>query len=154
MSNWLTPQQIPRPESPSYPTVADFMLAYAVWADVVNAGSHFLAATPDPQYASPQAYLQNMIDFAQTLTQNKFATPYAPSTWNPMAAAMTAVFNGFAQLSQMAVNYGDPNTVSVYQAWVQHTGYLFGGHVPIPANTGDGVNAATGQSAAPPGSIL
>lgn len=150
---WLTPQQIPVPQSGNYPTIADFMLAYACYADLINAGLHFLAAKPDPQYANPQAYLDNMIAYAQYLTQNRFKKPYASDAWNTQAAAMTATFNCFATLSQIPVNAGDPDTKSVMEAWVSGKGGLFGGHDPIPA-PGDGVNTATGQSAAPPGSIL
>ncbi len=126
------------------------MLAYAVWADLVNADSNFLNSKPDPQYASPMAYMQNMIEYAKSLTQNNFKIPYAPPMWNPQAAGMAAAFNAFAMLSQIPVNIGDPATVSVMQAWELGTGSLYGGHLPAAPVT----TVSAGQEAAPPHSVL
>jgi hypothetical protein len=107
-----------------------------------------------PQFANPQAYLENMITFAVSLTQNNFAVKYAPPGWNAVSAGFQTAFAAFRFLSQLPVNANDPSTVSVYDAWVAKTGALYGGHAPAPpvnpGVTGDGVNTATGPTSATP----
>lgn len=152
--NWLTLAQIPAPQPPpASATLADFMLAYAVYEDIKGASDYFLGnGKMGPQYANPQAYLANMIQYAISLTQNKFEQPYAPAGWSPMMAAMNAVTFCFAMLAQLPVNASDPNTVSILTAWENGTGMLYGGHAPVA--TPPQFNPGTGQGSAPANSIL
>ena len=157
MSTWLTFAEIPVPQPPpASPSMADYMLALGCYAALENADLNFLAATPDPEYASPVAYLNAMTAYAKSLLQNTFPVPYAPAGWDAATAARNACMSCFNIMAQLPVNAGDPNTVSVFMAWVTGTGQLYGGHpaVPAPTTQSTGTNEATGQSSAPAGSIL
>ena len=147
---WKNPAQIAAPQQTDFPTLGDFILAYTVHEDVVNFADKFLAAKPDPQYASPQAYIASLVQYAVNLSMfsSVFATP------NPTLSGVEAAMAGISLLSQIAVNPADPNTVSVLTAWENGTGQLYGGHPPIPAAPAAGGTAATGQGSAPPNSIL
>jgi hypothetical protein len=147
MSTWLTLEQIPAPQQANFPTLADFILAYTVHSDILNFATNFLSATPQAQYANPQAYVSGIVQDAINLP--KFSAIF--SAPNPVASGVAAAMNGISLLAQLPVNAGDPNTVSVLTAWENGTGQLYGGHAPITASGG---TAATGQSAAPAGSIL
>lgn len=153
---WLTAGQIPTPQRNSYPTTADFMLAFAVHSDLMNADVNFLSGNMGPQYANPQAYVIAMMAYAQTLTENTFPEPYAPVGWNPATQGFLAAMACLGYLSELPVNAGDPNTLSVLAAWEAGTGMLYGGHLPAaPVTTqSTGNNPATGQSSAPPNTIL
>src|SRR5579863_210534 len=140
MAPWLTIAEIPVPQPPpASPTMAHYMLSYAVRAALVNADLNFLSPTPDAEFATPKAYLDAMTVYAKTLLENTFPVPYAPAGWDPVAAARSACMKGFELLNQLPVNAGDPETVSVYMAWTTGTGAFYGGHVPapVPASTGN-----------------
>jgi hypothetical protein len=148
---WKTPADFPMPDL-TQPGVeyADFMLAWDIRSSLANADLNFLGNPPEGQFASPQAYLEATITEAVGLTQNNYTKKYASPAWNPVAAGFKAAFGAFDFLRQLPVNAGDPNTLSVYDAWAAKTGSLYGGHLPIPDTTGDGVNTATGQGAVSP----
>lgn len=131
--NWLNPTTLARPQRNDFPTTADFMLADGVWTSLQNADLNFLAAAPDAEYVSPQAYVAAMTAYAQTLLQNRFPVPYAPVGWDPAKAARAACSVCFNSLAQVPVTLGDPETVSVFMAWMTGKGSLLGGHDPIPA---------------------
>lgn len=126
---WLNAGAIPVPQRADYPTMADYMLAYGVHSSLMNADLNFLAATPDAEFASPKAYMDSLVAYAQSLLQNHFPVPYAPPDWDPVAAGKAAAMKCFDLLNQLPVNAGDPATVSVFMAWVTGTGQLYGGHV-------------------------
>ena len=135
-------------------TRADQMLGAAVLMNLSGANDYFLKQTMGEGYATPRDYMTLMVNYAYELTQNRYAVPYAPPGWDFVKAGMDAAFSCFEMLKKLPVNAGDEHTLSMYDAWTHGTGALYGGHDPIPANTGDGVNAETGQSAAPAGTIL
>ena len=137
--------------------MSDYMLSYDVRSDIGAFDRKFLAQTPDPQYADPQAYLESLTDIAYGIKNTPFTAKYAPAGWSPFKAALTVWNQAIEYMKGVAVNPGDPNTNNVFDAWVAKTGYLYGGHplIPVaPSNTGDNVNTATGQDAAPAGTIL
>jgi hypothetical protein len=146
---WITIAQIPTPAINEYATTADFMLAYAVYDDLRSASLNFLSGQMGPQYVNPAAYKANLIAYAESLKQNKFAVPYAPSTWDADAAAKKAYCKCFMFLQELPVNIGDPDTVSIFIAWVAGTGSLYGGH-PASTSASSGSNLSTGQSAVSP----
>lgn len=115
MSNWKNYWDYPLPDPTKVP-MAEYMLAYDVRSALANADLNFLGG--DPQYASPQTYLTNMVRFAISLTQNNFAVKYAPVGWDAVTAGINAAYSAFDWLKQLPVNIGDPATLSVYDAWV------------------------------------
>ncbi len=148
---WKTFADIKPPQQADFPTLGDFILAYTVYGDLENAESKFLAATPDPQYASPQAYIAALVQNAFDLP--KFSSAFA--TPNPIASGVKAAMNCIAMLAQLPVSAGDPNSVSILAAWENGTGQLYGGHAPIPApGANSGVSAGAPQPGAGPVSVL
>lgn len=145
MKTWLKPWDYTPPD-PAKTTMADFILGSAVLRDLLNADSNFLSGDMGPQYASPDAYLANMVRFAKTLLENNFLVPYAPATWNPVMAGVSAAMACFNMLAQLPVNIGDPNTASVMQAWETGKGKPYGGHDSIPA---PGANSGVSTPAEP-----
>jgi hypothetical protein len=135
-------------------SIADFMLAYDVRADITAFSDTFLAKSPDPAYVDPETYMESLVDTAYGIKDTPYTAKYAPAGWSPIKSAL-AVFNKAVDfMKTVKVNEGDPNSNNVYDAWVAKTGYLYGGHPLIPtapATTGDGVNAGTGPSAGPGG---
>ena len=154
MATWKSLADIKAPDRANYATLADFILAYRVIGDVENATSatKFLGANPDPQYATPQAYITATILDAQNIT--KFSSAFAPQGWDAISAGVAAAMQCFTYLSELPVNAGDPATVSIMDAWVAKTGQLYGGHPATVPNTGDGTNAATGPSSVETGTIF
>lgn len=153
MTDWRKPYDYPMPDPKA--NVAEYMLAYKVHTDLQNTAFYFLPAQPEDGYIDPQNYLESMIGYAISLTTNPYMR-YAPADWKPIPAAFKYAASCMDWLKNLAVNAGDPDTWSVYDAWVNHTGQMYGGHPPgvsspAPATGG---TAATGQGAAPPGSIL
>jgi hypothetical protein len=141
------------PNGPTITIMADanYDMAQAISQDIKGYVA-FLSATPDPQYKDPTVYALNLINYAQSLTQHTWAKYTVPDGWDPVAVALQFANTVFSVLSQIPVNVSDPNTVSVFTAWIGHTGQLLGGHpAEAPASGGD---ASTGQEAAPPGGIL
>lgn len=158
MSTWKNAGEFPMPDL-SQPSVemADYMIAYDIRNNLYNADLNFLGSGGNPptgQFADPQAYLEATITEAVGLTQNNYTKKYASSAWNPVKAGFAAAFGAFDFLKQLPVNAGDPATLSVYDAWVAKTGQLYGGHLTVPPAPESGGTDATGQSAAPAGSIL
>jgi hypothetical protein len=149
MSQWKNPWDFPVPALAPGVEEADQMLAENIHAAMVNAGSNFLAAKPDEQYSSPQAFTENILSYAVYLKHGYTQRQYASPDWDPIKAGFKAAYAGLDFLKSLAVNAGDPNTVSIYDAWVAGTGQAFGGHLPEP--TGDGFNTSTGPSAGPGG---
>ena len=128
------------------------ILGSIVLRDLLNAGSNFLPVAGremGPQYANPKAYIRSMVQTAFGLTQNDYQPPLTPVDWDWLSAGIDAADAAFEMLKQLPRRPGDD--VSVYDAWVGGTGQASS---PIPQNAGDGTNAATGQSAAPPNTIL
>lgn len=155
MTDWKKASDFPLPNFGDNP--AEYMLAFDVRSNLLNAGLNFLRVDPDPQFVSPRAYQMSMVRQAVGLTQNNFAVKYAPPTWDAVAAGFAAADSAFDWLKHLPVNLGGlENTASIYDAWVSGKGQLYDGRDPLPAGgvTGDGVNTATGQGAAPSGSIL
>jgi len=150
--NWINPGELPRPNRNDFPTTGDFMLADNVWVSLQNPTSYFIAATPAPEYANPQAYITAMEAYAHSFFDHNFPVPYVPPGWDAKGAADSACADCFNKLVQIPVNSGDPQTWSVFMAWVMGTGQLYGGHPAAPS--GANQNASAGQEAAPPGSIL
>lgn len=152
-TNWLRPQDFVLPDPQV--NMAEYMLAFAIRSALMNAGLNFLSATPDPQFTDPQSYLESLISYAFSLTQNNFPVPYAPKNWNPAKAAFLWNDTLVAWLKRLPVNLGDPQTNNVYDAWVSHLGQYYGGHLPNATGTvtvtGDGTNTTTGPSAGPGG---
>lgn len=149
---WKKPWEYPVPDS-TMPGVeeADFMLAYGIRSILMNAGLNFLAKNPDPNFADPQSFLESIITYAVSLTQNNFTRKYASPNWNPVNAGFKAAYSCMNFMKQLPVNAGDEHSVSIYDAWVAGTGQLYGGHPPIvtPVSTAD-----TGPNAAPAGTIF
>jgi len=147
---WITVADIkkPVPPPPGAQTLANntavYMLAYAVYVACLDANLNFLSATPDPQYASPMAYLNSLTVAAKLMLQNENLIPFAPPGWDPVAAARSAALWCSSILKQLPVSAGDPNTVSVLDAWIFGTGQLYGGHEPVPA-AATHFNPTTGQ---------
>jgi len=148
--NWANYWDYKLPD-PKTSVMADYMLAYAVRSDLSNADVNFLSGTMGPQYDNPSAYISNMIRYAISLTQNNFAIPYAPTSWDPVMGAMQAVFSCFDMLKQLPVNRGDEATASVYDAWISGKGKLYGGHDPISATPGV---SSGGQQPVPQGATI
>ncbi len=147
MTDWKKPWDFPLPD-PAV-NMAEYMLAFEVRSNLQNS-ANFLSGLMGPQFASPQAYLENMITFAVSLTQNNFAVKYAPPGWNAVSAGFRTAYAAFDFLKQLPVNANDPDSASIFNAWVAKTGALYGGHwiaVSGPAPKGDGVNTATGPNA-------
>jgi len=147
--NWLKPWiAYPPPNPDDSPTTADFMLDSDGFREVYNAATNFVPSM-GPQYANPKAYRNNMLKYAFSLTQNDFEDPPAPPDWDWFEAGMAAVDKVFAALKQVAFNPNAEQPISVWQSW---TGEL--PETPAPQPESDPMHAATGQSAAPPGTIL
>ncbi len=115
MTDWKHYWDYPLPD-PSKVPMAEYMMAYDIRSQLANADLNFLGT--DPQYASPQAYIANMVRFAISLTQNNFAVKYAPPGWDAVAAGVAAAYSAIDYLKQLPVRQGDPDTPSVYDAWV------------------------------------
>lgn len=143
--SWLKPWDYTPPD-PQKTSKGDYILGCAVLRDLLNADSNFLSGKMGPQYASPDAYVANMVAFAHSPTMHLFPLS------DPDTSAVKAAMDCFTMLAQLPVNVGDPNTVSVMQAWQAGTGNLFGGHDPItPPAPG---TSATGQGSIVGPSIL
>lgn len=145
-TTWSNPWDFPRP-SITDPGVeeADQMLADNIRACMNNAGLNFLPAsgTPDEQYSSPQAFLENILSYAVYLKHGYADRQYASATWDPIKQGFKAGYAALDFLKKLPVNKGDESTLSIYDAWVAKTGQLYGGHptsaapvVPQPTNTG------------------
>lgn len=141
---WIKPSDIPEPQRSAFSCTAEFDLAYDVWAAIQNAGYNFLHG----DRGSTQDYMASMVQFAFHETQN-IALNRAPVDWNWSLAGVKAAAKCFEYLSQIPVALGDPNTVSVMDAWVSGKGALYGGHDPIPVAVPAGGSSNTGPSAAP-----
>jgi len=153
MPNWITIADVPAPQPPpATPTFADFMVQYDIYDDIKGAQDYFLSGKMGDAYANPQAYLASKIAYAKGMLDHNYATPLAPADWNYTQAATVACMAAFQTLSELPVNAGDPNTLSIFMAWVLGTGNLYGGHPPVTANTGDGTNKGTATGA--PGTIF
>lgn len=162
---WKTSPYYTLPAEPPVTSIVEWDLAQIVRSDTENAALKFLAASPEPQYANPGAYIDYMIAAAKKLAADasssaaKFVStagyPYMPVGWDPIMSAIAFAEACFATLATIAVNLGDPNTASVYDAWVNHTGQYYGGHLPAaPVTTqSSGNNPGTGTTSATP-SIL
>lgn len=131
--SWLTLADIKFPQQGNYPTEADWKLAIDSFGALMSPGLYFLSGQMGPQYASPQKFIENLQAEAFGMTQNPFGTR-APAGWNFIQAGMKAALDVFAILSQLPVNAGDPNTVSIMEAWQSGKGLLYGGHDPIPVD--------------------
>jgi hypothetical protein len=152
MSNvvWVAPWTFPLP---SQSDMATYMLAYDVRSNIIGASTNFLAAKPDPNFANPQAYLEAILTRAFEIANAPYYARYIPAGWNPASTAFALWNQAIAFLKTVAVNASDPDSVSVYDAWVAGTGQLFGGHQPVPVVgiTSDGVNSATSAGPVAPG---
>ncbi len=152
-TDWRKPYDYPLPD-PNV-NMANYMLAYAVRTDLLNANPNFLpqpGMEMGPQYANPQAYLENMIGYAVSLTQNNFSVKYAPPNWNAVGAGFVAAYSCFDWLKHLPVRQGDDNAPSVYAAWLDPSLRVPGAVAPTPPDTG--LHPETGQSAAPANTIL
>lgn len=158
---WLKSPYFTLPAAPPATSIVEWDLAQVVRSDTENAALKFLAAAPDPQYANPGAYILNLIVYAQSLLNVSPTTIqylsaagfiYAPPSWDPVTSAIKYAMAAFSTLQGIAVNLGDEKTASVYDAWVNHTGQYYGGHLPAaPTTPGTGLNPGTGASAGPGG---
>lgn len=126
---WKQPWDYKLPDSTV--DMATYMLAYDVKANLVNANLNFLAKTPDAQFANPQAYLEAIITSAFGIVTNPYTKRFAPAGWSPVKAGFEVWNSAIELMKQLPVNAGDPNTASVYDAWVSGKGQLYGGHDPI-----------------------
>lgn len=152
MTDWKKASDYPLPDFAANP--AEYMLAYDVRSNLLNASFNFLREDASAQFANPQAYLMGMVRQAVGLTENNFAKKYAPADWDAVGAGFKAAYSAFDWLTQLSVNAGDQDSLSIYDAWVAKKGNLYGGHDPKPVNTGDGVNKGTGPGSAPESPIL
>ncbi len=149
MTDWRKPYDYPLPDPKA--NMAEYMLAMKVHTELQNTATYFLQAQPESGYIDPQDYLETMIAYAVSLTTNPYMS-YAPANWKPVAAGFKYAASCFDWLKHLPVRQGDENAPSVYTAWLDPSLRMPGAVVPTP--TGDGTNPATGQSAAPPGTIL
>jgi hypothetical protein len=135
--------------------MADWCVYQAIFQNLKAADDYFVFPAGEPKmgamYADPTAYVNGLIEMFN-IFNNWFHSPTDATFLVTMA-----VFGpgGLCDmLKQMPVSAIDPNSASIWTAWTTGTGGLPGGHTATQTSTGDGTNAATGQSAAPPGSIL
>lgn len=154
MTDWKRPWEFEVPDSSI--SMADYMLAYDVRANLTNAGLNFLTKTPDAEFVDPDTYLEALITSAFGIVTNPYTQKYAPPGWSPVKAAFAVWNRALNFMKTIPVNAGDPNTLSVFDAWIAKTGYLYGGHLAIPAvlPTGDGINKASGPDAVQSGTIF
>lgn len=159
--SWLTypyytpppPKLVIVPTGNTITIMADvnYDLAQAISQDL-RGPTRFLAENPDPQYLDPMAYANNLVVYAQSLTHSSYASHIMPVGWDPVKAALGFANTVFQTLEQIPVNANDPDTVSVFAAWLAKTGLSYGGHGPTSGPAGG--TADTGQNAAPPNTIL
>lgn len=160
---WKTSPFYELPPKPPVTSWVEWDLAQLVRNDT-EGSSKFLATDPDPEYANPGAYVKNLIAYAEKLENDsrspaaKFLMdagfPYMPAGWDPTTAAIKFAVACFETLQSIAVNLGDTESASVYDAWVNHTGQYYGGHLPAAPVTVPSTNAATGQGSVVGPSIL
>lgn|SRR5690348_6061998 len=141
---WLTASDYKLPDKDA--STADFILAYDVRSDLMNAIENFLK-DQGPQYATPDAYTEAMIVWAQSIVH--FSPYLVQAGWNPTRAAILASFSCFDMLKKMSAHPLDPeNTQSIYDAWTKVP------TVVISAPVNDGVNEATGPSSVQSGTVF
>lgn len=161
MTAWKKSPYFELPPAPPTTSIVEWDLAQLVRSDTENAALKFLAANPDPMYKDAGTYIMNMIEYARSLQVvsaqvlqylSAAGFVYAPPGWDPITMAIQYAMKAFATLQGIAVNLGDENSASVYDAWVNHAGQYYGGHLPAaPVTGGTGNNPGTGPSAAPVG---
>lgn len=146
--DWKKPWDYKLPTGPNV-TMADYMLAYKVRTDLLNAIDNFLTAGKmGAAYTDPMSYIDNMISYAFSLTQNNFATRYAPPSWDSQGSGINAAFSCFDMLKQLPSSLIDPSvTTSVYDVWTKNAN-----PVTVPVN--DGKNISTGPSSVQSGTIF
>ena len=148
MSQWSKPWDYKLPSGPNV-TMADYMLAYRVRTDLLNAIDNFLThGKMGPQYTDPMSYIDNTVNYAISLTQNNYATKYAPPSWDAAQTGINSAFSCFDMLKQLPSSQVDPSvTTSIWDAW--------NGNVSTtPVTLNDGKNTSTGPSAVQFGTIF
>lgn len=156
MSNWIIAPGITAPQPPpATANIAEFMVAFGIYDDL-KTPTNFTSGQMGPQYASPQAYLANKVAQAQSLQADTLIQPpLADTSWDAKGAATKLCGAAFVALQSIAVNASDPDSWSVFLAWVMGTGSLYGGHPATPVPSGStGLNPSTGPSAVPDSPIL
>src|SRR5689334_18263472 len=162
--NWLTPPYYTPPAPmPEYyldgPFVnvrfsVDYGMGLSIDGDLKDPNNKFNNNPAlDPQYHDPISYAQNKVEFAKALAGNpKY---HKPNGWDPIESGLHYANTVFGLLKQIPCNRGDEDSNNLFDSWAAGTGQNYGGHAaPAPVNTGDGVNAATGQGAVVGPSIL
>lgn len=166
MTDWLTASDIKLPAKPPATSWVEWNMAENFLSDAENAELKFLAASPDPAYANPGAYIKSKMVYAEglevaaTSPQAKFLEqagfPYMPAGWDPDTAAIQACIAFFQTLQKMPVNLGDEKTNNIFDAWVNGLSKYYGGHLPAaPVTTqSSGNNPGTGPASVPAGTIF
>ncbi len=109
----------------------EYDLAEAISQDIRGFGSFLLKlADRDPQYRTPAAYRANLIEYAKTLTQFSYSPYIVPAGWDPVEAGTRYAQTLCDTLKNIPVNANYPDTNDVYDAWVDDTGYFYGGNRP------------------------
>ena len=85
----------------------------------------------DPQYRSPAAYRDSLIEFAKSLTQFSYSKFIMPPDWDPIEAGNRYAKTLCDTLKNIPVNRNDPdNSNNVYDAWIDGTGQFYNGVRP------------------------
>jgi len=161
MSEWLNPPyyQVPAP-MPEYflngysvdvRFSVDYGMGLAIDGDLKDPNNKFNNNPAlDAQYHDPLAYAKNLVAYAETLKGNpKY---HKPEGWEPMASGLQYANIVFKTIKQIPCNRGDEQSNNLFDSWAAGTGQNYGGHAPTPPDTG--LHPDTGQSTAPPGTIL
>lgn len=112
---WLTASDYKLPDKNA--SAADFILAYDVRSDLMNAITNFIDEI-SPQYKNPETYIEAMIVWAQSIAH--YSPRFCPPGWNPTQAAILVSFSCFDMLRNMnAKPLDSTNTQSIYDVWTK-----------------------------------
>ncbi len=163
MTDWLNPPyytELPDPAPEYYlngPFVAvrfaiDYGMGLAIDGDLKDPNNKFNNnPSLDAQYHDPISYAKNLVHYADALEVDpKY---YKPDGWNAVESGLQYANIVFKTIKQIPCNRGDAESNNLFDSWAAGTGQNYGGHAPAPpADTG--LHPETGQSVAPPGTIL
>lgn len=109
----------------------EYTLAESISQDIRGYRNFLYApADLDPQYRTPKAYRDNLIEFAKTLTQFSYSKYIVPADWDPTEAGTRYANILFDTLKNIPVNPNYPESNNVYDAWIDGTGTFYGGVRP------------------------
>ena len=109
----------------------EYDLAEAISQDIRGFGRFLLKLTDrDPQYRSPAAYRDNLIAYADSLTHFSYSPYIVPTGWDATEAGTRYTQILCDTLKNIPVNASYPDTNNVYDAWIDDTGFYYGGVRP------------------------